>query len=61
MKKYDCAIIDKDIPVLAKKTVDFLNNHELQKEMRQKALFAKDDLAWDNLIVNLINFFKGIE
>jgi glycosyltransferase involved in cell wall biosynthesis len=60
MTKYGCAIIDKDIRALAKKTVDFLNDGELQKEMKQKALFAKKDLAWDNLIVKLIDFFEKI-
>lgn len=60
MKKYGCVIIDKDISILAKKTVDFLNDRELQKEMKQKALFAKEDLSWDNLVVNLIDFFEKI-
>ena len=60
MKKYGCAIIDKDISVLAKKTVDFLNDRELREEMKQKALFAKKDLAWDNIIPKLIDFFESI-
>lgn len=58
MKKYGCAIIDKDISVLAKKAVDFLNDEELQKEMKIRVLAAKNDLAWDNQIVKLIDFFE---
>lgn len=61
MKEYGCAIIDKNISVLAKKTVDFLDNRELQEKMKQKTLFAKKDLAWDNLITKLIDFFENIE
>lgn len=60
MKEYGCAIIDKDISVLAKKTVGFLDNRELQEKMKQKTLFAKKDLAWDNLITKLIDFFESI-
>lgn len=60
MKKYRCAIIEKDLSILAKKTVDFLNNRELQREMKRRALLAKKDLSWDNLIVKLIDFFENI-
>jgi len=60
MKKYGCAIIDKDISILAKKTVDFLNDRELQREMKKRVLLAKEDLSWDNLIAKLIDFFENI-
>lgn len=60
MKKHGCAIIEKDIPTLAKKTVAFLNDAEAQKEMKQKIILAKKDLAWDNLITKLIDFFESI-
>jgi len=60
MKEYDCAIIDKDISVLAQKTVDFLNNSDLQRDMKRRVLLAKEDLSWDNLITKLIDFFENI-
>jgi len=60
MKEYGCAIIDKDISTLAKKAVDFLNDIELQKEMKGRVLLAKEDLSWDNLITKLTDFFENI-
>jgi glycosyltransferase involved in cell wall biosynthesis len=61
MKKYRCAIIEKDLSILAEKTVDFLNNEESQREMKKRTLLAKRDLSWDNLIVKLISFFESIK
>jgi hypothetical protein len=61
MKKYGCAIIDKDISILAQKTIDFLNDKKSQEEMKERILLAKNYLSWDKLIVKLIDFFEDIK
>lgn len=60
LKKYNCAIIEKDISVLAKQTIDFLGNPDLQKKLKNNAIEAKKDLSWDNLVVGLIEFYENI-
>ena len=60
LKKYGCAIIEKDLSVLAKRTATFLSNDKLQVELKKKTILAKKDLSWDNLAVKLIGFFQEI-
>jgi glycosyltransferase involved in cell wall biosynthesis len=60
LKLQKCVIIEKDIKELAKKTVDFLNNTELQNELKRSVIEAKKNLSWDNLVTKLIDFYKII-
>jgi glycosyltransferase involved in cell wall biosynthesis len=60
LRKYGCAIIEKDISLLAEKTVEFLNDIDLQEKMRKNVLFAKKDMSWDNIIGDLIGFYREI-
>ncbi len=60
MKKYGCAIISKDLSVLAKKAVAFLNHKQWQKEVEKKTKAAKNDLSWDKQSEKLIEFFKEV-
>lgn len=60
LRKYDCSIIEKDISELARKTVDFLNNPELQKKLRNNVLGAKKNLSWENQIEDLICFYQKV-
>lgn len=61
LKKYKCAIIDEDEAVLAEKTVDFLNNEDLQKTLRNRTKLAKEELSQDKIILRLIEFYKGVK
>jgi len=61
LKKYNCAIIEKDIAVLAEKAIGFLKDPDLQKKLKSNVIAAKRDLSWDNLIIKLIAFYKSIE
>ncbi|MBA4318824.1 MAG: hypothetical protein C0412_10525 [Flavobacterium sp.] len=60
LKKYGCAIIEKDISVLAEKTAAFLKDNDLQKEMKRQVILAKKDLSWNNMAIKLIEFFQEI-
>jgi glycosyltransferase involved in cell wall biosynthesis len=60
LKKYECAILDKDLAVLAKKTVDFLNDENLQKKLIGNVRIAKEELSQDKIILKLIDFYKSI-
>jgi len=60
LKKCGCAIIEKNIEALAKKTVEFLNDQNLQKELKGNVILAKNELSWDNIITKLIKFYQEI-
>ncbi len=60
LKKYNCAIIEKDLATLAQKTAAFLSDDRLQEELHRKIILAKKDLYWDNLAIELIKFFQKI-
>jgi len=60
LKKYDCAIIEKDIAVLAQKTVEFLNSSDLQKKLKENTKLIKNELSWSVLVVKLIDFYKNL-
>jgi glycosyltransferase involved in cell wall biosynthesis len=60
LKQHKCAIIEKDIVDLARKTVEFLQNPALQKELRDNVIEAKKALSWNNLVVDLIEFYKQV-
>lgn len=60
LKKHGCAIMEKDIEQLAKRTVEFLNNEDMQKEIKNNIQKAKAELSWDNLISGLINFYQEV-
>jgi glycosyltransferase involved in cell wall biosynthesis len=61
LKKYNCAIMAEDIKTLAEKTVEFLRNPEMQKELKNNTIAAKKELSWDNQIPKLIEFYKNIK
>jgi len=60
LKPFDCAIIDKNLDILAKKTVKLLNNPKLRQKFKLKIKYAKKQLSWDNLISPLISFYKTL-
>jgi glycosyltransferase involved in cell wall biosynthesis len=60
LKRYGCAIIDKDEAVLAEKTVSFLSDENLQKKLKKNVRMAKEELSQDKIILKLIDFYKSI-
>lgn len=60
LKRHKCAIMEKDITDLARKTVEFLNNPELQKKLKDNVIEAKRNLSWDNLVAPLVEFYEQI-
>lgn len=60
LKQSQCAIIDKDEEILARKTVEYLHNENWQKELRKKIRIAKKEMSQDKIILKLIDFYKSI-
>jgi hypothetical protein len=60
LKRYQCAIVEEEIEILARRTAELLNNPALQKEFKEKVIIVKEELAWDNQIPALIEFYKTI-
>jgi len=60
LKHYQCAIIDKDLDILASKSVELLHNPKIRQKLQPKINRAKSELSWDNLITPLINFYKTL-
>jgi glycosyltransferase involved in cell wall biosynthesis len=61
LKKHGCAIMEKDISDLARKTVEFLNDPVLQRKIKNNVIQAKKDISWDSLAVDLIDFYDEIK
>ncbi len=60
LKKYNAAIIEKDLKKLADKTVEFLNSPALQRKLKANVHIAKQELAGSRLISSLITYYKKI-
>ena len=60
LKLNGCVIMEKDISDLAAKTVEFLQNQAIQKELKNNVIEAKKKLSWDNLVEELIEFYKQV-
>lgn len=60
LKEYNCAIIDRSFMSIAQKTVEMLNNRSLKKSLKKKVIIAKEKLKWENLINDLINYYRDI-
>ena len=60
LEYYKCAIIEDNPTKIAKRVINVLNNPELKTKLERKVIKARDDLSWDKLILNLIDFYKKI-
>jgi len=60
LKKCNCAIIEKDLSILAHKAVEFIHDKNRQVEMKKKVISAKNELSWDNQIEKLVHFYGEI-
>jgi len=60
LKKYDCAIIDKDLDKLALKSSEILNNPHKQKKLKLNTKIAKKELSWEYITRDLIKYYQNI-
>jgi glycosyltransferase involved in cell wall biosynthesis len=60
LKQHQCAIMDKDEEILARKIVEYLQDENWQKELREKVRAAKKEMSQEKIILNLIDFYKSI-
>jgi len=60
LKKEGCSILSSNLKKLAQKTVEFLNNPNIQKKYYTKLKTAKKNLSVEQLTLKLINFYKSI-
>lgn len=60
LQKYDCAIIESDLDVLAKKAVNLLTNPQQLTNIKKNVTKAKLELSYDNITKNLVDFYQNI-
>jgi hypothetical protein len=60
LKKEKCAITSKNLKILAKKTVEFLNNPDTQQKYSHRLEKAKNHFSVEYLTLNLIKFYRSI-
>jgi len=60
LKKENCAILDKNLKKLAQKTIDFLNQPQLQKKYQSKINTAKKHFSVEKITKDLITFYRSV-
>lgn len=60
LKKYGCAIIERNPDILARKAADLANDQNWQRQLKEKVRFAKKELSWDRQIESLIRFYREL-
>lgn len=60
LKAYGCAVVESEIPILAKRAVDVLNDSQEQDRLRENIKKARSEISWENHIDKLIAFYKFI-
>lgn len=60
LKKYNCAITDKNISNLAQKTSDTLFDHKKILFLRKNVKIAKHQLSWPKIIHKLIKYYQKL-
>lgn len=60
LKFYDCAVVEREIPILAKRTISVLNNQQEQERLKENVKKAKNKISWENHIDKLIEFYKSV-
>lgn len=61
LEQYDCLLAGDGPRDIAKKIIDFFNNRQSRLALENNVIRAKEELAWDNLIPGLIDFYKQIK
>lgn len=60
LDKYKSVVVDKDLKKLAIKTVKMLYSPTIQSDLRRRVKLAKKELSYDNLVTDLIDYYKKI-
>ena len=60
LEKYNCTVVDKDLEKLAVKTIKMLYSPTIQSDLKKKVKLAKKELSYDNLVTDLIDYYKKI-
>jgi hypothetical protein len=60
LKKYDCAVIGKDIEDVAQKTITYFSDPLLRKKLKENVIIAKQELSWNKIIDCLIEFYQCV-
>lgn len=60
LKQANCAILDKNLKTLAKKTIDFLNSPKIQKDYEQRLKKAKKTFSVEYLTKNLAKYYQDL-
>lgn len=58
LKKYECSVVEKDLSVLAERAVSLLTDEQKQQALRVNIRKAKEEIRWENLIDDLIAFYR---
>lgn len=60
LKQFNCAIVETDIDVLVDKTINLLNDIQMQLRLKQQVKNAKQKLDWKNMIDELIEYYGHV-
>ena len=60
LEKYKCTVVDKNLEKLALKTVKMLYSPAIQSDLKKKVKLAKKELSYDNVVIDLIDYYKKI-
>ena len=60
LRKFNCAIIERDIAELAKQAVAVMNEPKIYAEYKANTIRAKESLSWELLTNDLIGFYDGL-
>lgn len=60
LKGLGCAVIDSSMEHLAARTLDVISNPAKQRELEERARVAKQELSWDVLNIQLLEFYDEV-
>lgn len=60
LKTYDCAVVEKEIFTLAKRTIQVLSDEGERRRLKENIKKAKSEISWENHIDKLIQFYKCV-
>lgn len=60
LKTYDCAVVEKEIFTLAKRTIQILSDEGERRRLKENIKKAKSEISWENHIDKLIEFYRCV-
>lgn len=61
LARYNCVLSGEGPQAIAKKVIDFFNDELLRHKLEENVVIAKKELSWDNLILELLEFYKQVK